>query len=281
MSIRSVAKFLKLKQLSSKFNFNASLYLNNKKFKIPIIKNLGLLNLKVKEDWFFNFLKDLKLPSDTSFIDVGVNVGQTLLTFRSLYNNPYYGFEPNPSCVFYLHNLMEVNGMLNTHILPIGLSSENSLGRFYLKNEVDSAGTIVKDLRPDYYETEKISYVPLFTFETVGLNEIKPISLIKIDVEGAELEVITGLINTIKKHQPLIICEVLDCHSESSIQAMQERATKLFALIQTCGYTVYRIIHKTKLELEEVKQIKLKLWEPSSFDLNDYLFVPGNAKKPF
>ena len=281
MSIRSIAKFLRLKQLSSRFNFNSSLYLNNKKFKIPIIKNMGLLNLKIKEDWFFRLLKDLKLSTDTSFIDVGVNVGQTLLTFRSIYDNPYYGFEPNPSCVYYLHNLIEVNGISNAHVLPVGLSYENCLGKFYIKNEVDSAGTIVKDLRPDYYENEKVNYVPLFTFDSVGLNEIKPISLIKIDVEGAELEVVTGLVSAINTYKPLIICEVLDCHSQSSIEPMQERASKLFAVIKSCDYKVYRIRHKTKIELEEIEEIRLKLWEPSSFDLNDYLFVPNNLPKPF
>ena len=124
---------------------------------------------------------------------------QTLLTFRSLYSNTYWGFEPNPSCVFYLNSLIKTNKFKNVNILPIGLSSENALLKFYLKNEVDSAGTIIQELRPDYYDSEEVNFVPLFSFDNLNFNEIKNISLIKIDVEGAELDVISGLIKTINK----------------------------------------------------------------------------------
>ena len=194
MGIKSIAKFLKLKQLSAKFNFNTSLTLNGKRFIIPVIRNMGMLNLSVKEDWFSDLLKSLKLPKDTSFIDIGVNVGQTLLTFRSHYDNPYWGFEPNPSCVFYLNTLIKSNKLKNTHIMPVGLSSDSMLAKFYIKNDADSAGTIVKELRPDYYEEKEVNYVPLFAFDSLNLEDMTTISLIKIDVEGAELEVLSGLI---------------------------------------------------------------------------------------
>ena len=41
------------------------------------------------------------------FIDVGVNVGQTLLKLKSISSEiNYLGFEPNPNCVNYLKNLI-------------------------------------------------------------------------------------------------------------------------------------------------------------------------------
>jgi FkbM family methyltransferase len=89
-------------------------------------------------------IKKKQLPADGIFIDVGVNVGQTLLNFRSCYENPYWGFEPNPSCVYYLQTLIKKNKFKNTRIIPVGLSSQNELAKFYIKNETDSAGTIVK-----------------------------------------------------------------------------------------------------------------------------------------
>ena len=87
MNFRGIAKFFRLKQLTSKFNFNTSHTINGKKFIIPVIKNMGLLNLSVKEDWLMEVLKKLNIPENSSFVDIGVNVGQTLLTFRSLYSN--------------------------------------------------------------------------------------------------------------------------------------------------------------------------------------------------
>ena len=79
-----------LKKIISAFNFQLSIKINGKKFKVPVILNMGFLNLKIKEDWFSNFIKSHPLPKDTVFVDVGVNVGQTLLTFRSCSNNFYF-----------------------------------------------------------------------------------------------------------------------------------------------------------------------------------------------
>jgi len=281
MSIRKAARFLKLKQLSEYFNFNSSIKLNGKKYIIPVIKNTGLLNLSLKEDWFFELLKLLKLPKDSSFIDVGVNVGQTLLTFRSCYNNPYWGFEPNPNCVFYLNTLVKKNSFSDTYVIPVGLSLDNEVAKFYTKNDVDSAGTIVKELRPDYYEEKAVNYVPLFSFDKLNLPEIGTISLIKIDVEGAELEVISGFVETLKRQRPAIICEILDCHSEKSVTSMQVRAQKLVALIQDLGYNIYRIIHEAdKITFEKTNEVKLKLWTVESWNLNDYLFVSKEKEQP-
>ena len=278
MSFRGIAKFFRLKQLTSKFNFNTSHTINGKKFIIPVIKNMGLLNLSVKEDWLMEVLKKLNIPENASFVDIGVNVGQTLLTFRSLYSNTYWGFEPNPSCVFYLNSLIKTNKFKNVNILPVGLSSENALLKFYLKNEVDSAGTIIQDLRPDYYDSEQVNFVPLFSFDKLNFNEIKNISLIKIDVEGAELDVISGLIKTINKFKPKIICEILDCHSEKSIPAMQSRADKLIDLMKSNEYDVYRILHsENPIGFKKIDKLKLQVWSPESFNLNDYLFVPFNS----
>lgn len=279
MSIRAIAKALKLKELSSFFNYTATLNLNNKRYKVPVLKNMGLLNLSVKKDWFSDLLTQLKLPRGVSFIDVGVNVGQTLLTFRSLYENPYWGFEPNPNCVYYLSQLIKANNFKGTNILPVGLSYENQIARFFLKNDADSAGTIVQELRPDYYSMENVNYVPLFSFDKLALVEIGTIGLIKIDVEGAELEVLTGLKETLTKHKPKVICEILDCHSEKSMESMQRRADKLMQLLHETGYDIYRIRHENNITFEKINEVKLQLWRAESFNLNDYLFVP-NGKSP-
>ena len=83
-------------------------------------------------------------------LDVGVNVGQSLIAFKSCYKNNYYGFEPNPNCLYYLRHLVDRNNFKNVEIIPVGLSSENKLVKFFSKSDSDSAATIIENLRPNF-----------------------------------------------------------------------------------------------------------------------------------
>ncbi|RYE25061.1 MAG: FkbM family methyltransferase [Sphingobacteriales bacterium] len=271
MSVKSIAK-----KFSALFNFNASVRLNGKTYIVPIIKNIGFANTKLKEDWFFNLLKQLPIQPDATFVDIGVNVGQTMLTFKSQYNSAYLGFEPNPNCVFYVNTLLEVNKISNASVIPVGLSASDSIGRFFLKNSTDSAATTVQDLRPDYYDSNTVTYVPLFNFDRLRPAFIKKIAAIKIDVEGAELEVISGMVETLKTVRPTVICEVLDSHNQQSLANSQQRATRLATLVKECGYRIYRILHPnaTRIHLEPIDTIQLRVWNDESYNLNDYIFAP-------
>jgi hypothetical protein len=50
------------------------------------------------------------------------------------------------------------------------------------------------------------------TVSTISLDSclFEELSFLKIDVEGHEIEVLKGAINTIKLHKPIILCEVWD-----------------------------------------------------------------------
>lgn len=266
-----------LKRLVSNINFNVKIQLNNKNFIVPVIKNMGLLNRALdNEDWFLHLLKSLNLQADEDFIDIGVNVGQTLLKFRSVYDNVYWGFEPNPSCVYYLDQLIKANHFKNINLIPVGLSTESSIAKFYLKNEVDSAGTMINELRPGYYSADDITYIPLFSLDQLRPDIKGKIALIKIDVEGAELEVLSGMTETLKKHQPLIVCEVLDSHTSENIPNMQHRADKLVKLMQRLNYSIHRVNHSGNvLNPQPLSEIRIKKWSPESWNQNDYLFLPA------
>lgn len=237
------------------------------------------MNLSVHEDFFLQLFRSANIPASACFVDIGANVGQTLLKFRSCSNAPYFGFEPNPACVYYLEKLISVNRMANTTIIPTGLASDSRIASFYKKGSADTAGTIVQDLRPDFYSQDDVEYVPVFRFDSLDITGNKHISLIKIDVEGAEYDVLSGMTETIKKHKPAILCEVLDSHSEENIPHVQARADKLTALMHNLGYKIYRVVHNgTSITPESIAEIKLRKWTPESWNLNDYLFLPKDVQ---
>jgi FkbM family methyltransferase len=287
MSLNTVSKrfynamAFRLNRLTRAMHLRFTIRLNNKTFVIPVFDTLGEVNVHLKEDWFFHLVKSLKLPAGTDIVDIGLNVGQSMLAFRSLYDNPYWGFEPNPICVFYLEKLKEANQLQNVHILPVGLYSESTVVKLYINSEHDTAATIRSDLKPGLFQPQNTKYIPVFSLEKLALG-MKKIGLIKIDVEGAELDVIAGMQETIRQHQPLIICEILDYTATDSQEKEQQRATELVNTIKGLGYRMFRIKHRSDMDLtyEELSTLELKKWTPDSLYSNDYLFLPPNRTLP-
>lgn len=80
---------------------------------------------------------------------------------------------------------------------------------FDIGNEADQSGTVVQNLRPAETHKTKV-FIPVFKFDEVlpKLN-VKNISLIKINVEGAALEVLYGMEKVLKELKPIKICEIL------------------------------------------------------------------------
>jgi len=253
--------------------------IGNKSFIVPVVKGAGIQNLKLKNDWFCLLLDKVNLPENSTFIDVGVNVGQTILKFRSRFINPYLGFEINSNCVNYTRKLIKINGFKKISIFPVGLSDKDEVVVLNSNSEIDNVctdSTIVPDLRPNKYSDDDKSFVPVYKFDNLKLLDSESnLSMVKIDVEGAEFEVINGMLETINKFHPLIVCEVLDYDSALTSAKLQDRANKLYDLIRRLSYDVYLIKYSgNTLNFENVSKINLVLWTPASEELNDYLFVP-------
>lgn len=262
---------------------NIKIRIGGKKFVVPIVKGTGLQNLKLRDDWLLILLEKVKLLDNDIFVDVGVNVGQTILKFRSCFENPYIGFEPNANCVMYTRALIRANSFKNISIFPVGLSDKDEIAVLHSGRNLDNCctdSTIISELRPNHYSDYDKSFVPTYRFDNLNLlKSEETISIIKIDAEGAELEIVSGMTETIKKSRPLIICEVLDFNSEQTAQLLQDRADKLVELITKFDYKIYLITRSgNSLSFKEVSKIYLTLWTSSSLESNDYLFVPEGGK---
>jgi hypothetical protein len=68
----------------------------------------------------------------------------------------------------------------------------------------------------------------------------KKVGLIKIDVEGGELEVLRGLKDIILANQPSIIIEILPVYSSENIERLS-RQKLLQEFIKNLNYEIFRI----------------------------------------
>ncbi len=91
-------------------------------------------------------------------------------------------------------------GYRDITLVPAGLADSDTVLKLHLLpgRRADSAATVIQSLRP--HETFDTIWVPCFRLD--ALREalaVGAIALIKIDVEGAELEVLRGMAETIGK----------------------------------------------------------------------------------
>jgi len=137
-------------------------------------------------------------------------------------------------------------------------------------DDTDSSASILSALRPNHAITNS-QFVPLFDRSCIPERLYgKRVVVLKIDVEGAELEVMNGLKSLIAEHKPAILLEILPVyHAKNGYRI--ERQKKLLSLIQDLDYSILRIL---KHNGEFISLKKIETIEVHS-DLNkcDYLLI--------
>lgn len=256
-----------LKHLLSYFDIGKVYKVHHSTIKIPY--DTTVFSLPSGQDLNTNFvvrcLKKLGINSkETVMIDVGANVGQTMLSVKAAYPDiDYIGFEPNPVCVNYLNKLIRVNRLQNTRIFPFALSDKNDVVEFFKTHPHDPRATMHKE----FFEEEVTSEIlPMLRFDDLSAISILKQPVVKIDVEGAELSVIKGMKGLLHQHNPIIICEVLHSH----LNPMQQRAEELSTYLKDSGYKIYNIEHST-ISFRPVDKFTMKPWEANSIKECDYI----------
>lgn len=246
-----------------------------KTVRIPVVEELGLLALQVGEPWADRLFPVLMHHFPGTFVDVGVNIGQTLTKVRSIDPSvPYVGFEPNPACIKYSRELAQRNGWANTPIVPAGLAEQDGLIDLLMINDdpADPAASIVSDFRPGIKVHRRIP-VALLSFATVERTiPIPPIGVIKIDVEGAEREVLLSLRERIAKDRPAIFLEILPVGVKAQAQRLQ-RQQDIESLFAALHYKLVRIHNKGEASRLEVMEGPIGIHDDQ--DLANFVILPG------
>jgi len=143
------------------------------------------------------------LNPNTSFLDVGANIGIHSLSAATITDAKIYSFEPIAFIRQKLEKNISLNKYQNIKVVPLALSNETKVikttynelssnqGTFSISNE-DNGTVSINCVKGDDFVIE---------------NKITNIAVIKIDVEGFEYAVLSGLAETIRNQKPVIFFE--------------------------------------------------------------------------
>lgn len=222
------------------------------KLNVPIIHGLGAGFLVPGDKWMSDCLSVfLKLKQGT-VVDIGVNIGLYMVKLKALDKaRDYIGFEPNSVCNFYTQELIRANDFKNVRILPFALSDKKELRTFYIRRKADKMGSLNEYAR--FGETDKFAF-DLFTFPADEFFEMlspEALCAFKIDVEGAELEVLKGLLGTLKQYKPYVFCEIwqLPESSHPTYEEKRDRLEKIRELMNTINYKILGVSTESSKEV--------------------------------
>ena len=173
------------------------------------------------------------------FLDIGSNIGNhTLYFFQNNLIQFAYCFEPVHDTFQILQKNIYINNLQNkVKLFNVGVGESQGTAQIasYSKSNIGSAQLKISNNGD----------IPIIAIDDINFEQ--KISLIKIDVEGFEPNVIKGMLNTIKIHKPTIFIEI-----------RKQFFDEISKHLQTLGY--------------EFKKID----DDEDYEVSNYLFFPSD-----
>ena len=249
-----------------RLKFNKEIEFFFKKFFFPegfLLKRRLQRSIKRSDEQEINLVKKF-IKSGTDSIDVGVYRGVYSYEM-SKYSEKVHSFEPNPIIFKYINKNLK-KFIKNIHLYNFALSNQNKT--INLKIPIRNSNSN-KEIFEEYYEMGKATIHNENNFENYENFEIQTkkidefnfdnkISLIKIDVEGHELEVIEGAKNTIKRDKPVLLVEI-------EKQYTKKEVAESINFINSLGYKSYFFNKKDLKSTTELNNLDL---------FNNFIFFP-------
>jgi FkbM family methyltransferase len=208
-------------------------------YSLPMI----LMNLSECENDENEMVLRLIKEEDVVF-DIGANIGwYTLNILLRRKGVSVYSFEPIESSFNYLKKNLLLNNLNSDRAFNIGFSNENRTVKFYFDVNYAMASSM-SNLREDDNTVEvdcEVIKLDDFVSTRPSFNKL---DFIKCDVEGAELLVLQGAIETIVKYKPIIFAEMLRKWSAK----FNYHPMEIINLLKGIGYRCFTIKKENLVE---------------------------------
>lgn len=180
------------------------------------------------------------LKPHMNFVDIGANQGEFSLFASSVLNTGVvYSFEPVSNQFNMLLKNIELNNIKNIETFKFGLSDHQGELPVYTSSKPTDLGnneglsSLYSSHERDIFEEN----IKLEVFDEYFKNDDLKIDFIKIDVEGAELFVLKGMYNNLKKYKPTILIEL----SEDNFNSAGYSTKDIIDFLSNLGYSPFKL----------------------------------------
>ena len=188
--------------------------------------------------------------------DVGAHIGLVSLSVSRVVdaNATIIAFEPSAINVKYLRRHLRLNSVTNVRVVSavIGCCDSESV-TFFEAARPDSMGRIIgpPERNVEYQAVER----PQICLDDYSKSKNLVPDLIKIDVEGAEYEVLSGAVHILRSHRPVVMLSVHPEYMEmmgDSVDDLRELMADVNYTIRDTSGSIPTEFHKQEYVLEPV-----------------------------
>ena len=208
----------------------------------PVFDDIGFDNSDCRTNGEFALIPKLIKPGDVVF-DIGANTGQwSSRVLADVGNVLLYAFEPVADTFDRLNNNLDSS---NAQPQNIAISGDNGSKTFYYYDQNTKLARMSSFYRrnPDVEDQFDMEPVPISvqarTLDSFcEENSVPRVDFVKIDTEGAELDVLQGAANLLRRHKIKIIqFEYGGTYPDAGITLKQ-----VCRLLSSYGYVILRIL---------------------------------------
>lgn len=178
-------------------------------------------------------IDDMLSPGDV-FYDIGANLGFfSLVAARKVGpTGRVYAFEPVPRNADAIRRTVARNKLDSLSVLPVAAGARSCRSDLWLTEHVGGASLASASAPPDRLRKIEVEVIALDDW--IEQARLKAPDLIKIDVEGAELDALAGLERILSRQRPALLCELDD----ETRHGLREKETALCEFLTGLGYRI-------------------------------------------
>lgn len=167
------------------------------------------------------------------FADIGAYCGwYSLLISKNTPASKIYSFEPTPESYAIIRKNIRLNHCKNIFPKNIALSDKTGIQKFYT-SKTHSGRNALTNFDSDVQDGYRM--VRTATFDSLKLGRI---DIMKLDVQGVELNVLKGMVRTLERHAPHHI--ILE-YSRGHLASNGTKPEEVLDFLEEYGYLIKKV----------------------------------------